>query len=294
MPFNYAERFEREIEAQYARELTSADFSTNRKYRFIDAQTIKMATLNVSGYKDHNRDGSKNRGTLQNDWIPYRLTFDRNVEFYVDELDVDETNQVLSAANVTATFNTDEAIPEMDSYRYSKLFADLTALGGDIDTTALTAANILQVFDARMQAMDEAGVPTSGRRMKVTPSVNTMLKNAEGIARQMQVNNGSNQSIDRIVKLLDEVQIDIVPSIRLKTAYDFTEGTVPAASAKQINFILYHNSAIIAPEKIKDIYLWPKGSTPDSAFGWLYQNRAHHDCFVVNKKAEGVAMNVEA
>ena len=294
MPYNYAERFEREIEQQYARELTSADFASNRNYRFIDAQTIRVAEVATTGYKDHVRDGSKNRGTITNNWIPYKLKFDRNVEFYVDELDVDETNQVLTAANVTAAFNTDHAIPEMDCYRYSGLYADLVTLSGNISTTTLTQANVLQEFDALMQEMDEAGVPTSGRRMKVTPSVNTILKNAQGLSRQIQVNNGNNNSIDRIVNRLDEVQIDVVPSDRMKTVYDFTEGAVPAASAKQINMILYHNSAIMAPEKIKDIYLWPKGSTPGSAFGWLYQNRAHHDCFVVNKKAEGVAMNVEA
>lgn len=292
MPINYAERFESQIEEQYSRELTSADFYLNRGYRFIDAQTIKVAELTVSGYKDHARDGSKNRGSLGNAWIPYRLRRDRDIEFYVDELDVDETNQVLTAANVTATFNTQEAIPETDKYNYSTLYTDWVALGNTPDSTALTEENILKVFDDAMQAMDEAGVPQEGRKMKVTPTVNGILKRAQGIQRTLEAS--GNKNIVRLVHSLDEVEIKMVPSDRLKTVYDFTEGAVPGITAEQINFILYHNSAIIAVDKIKDVYLWPKGSTPESAYGWLYQNRAHGDCMPVRKKAVGIAFNVTA
>lgn len=291
MPYNYATRFENDIETQYARELTSADFYDNKGYKFINAETIKIATLTVSGYKDHARDGSKNRGTLSNDWIPYKLRRDRDIEFYVDELDVDETNEVLTAANVTATFNEEEAIPETDKYNYSTLYNDWVDLGNTADTTAITDQNVLKVFDDAMQAMDEAGVPQTGRRMKVTPTVHAALKRAEGIQRTLEAS--GNKNVNRLVHSLDEVQIDMVPSDRLKTVYDFTEGAVTGESAKQINFILYHNSAIIAVDKIKDIYLWPKGKTPESAFGWLYQNRAHGDCMPLQKKAAGIFFNVD-
>ncbi len=127
---NYAERFEREIEQQFARELTSANIATNNRYRFIDAQTIRIPTVELTGYKDHVRDGSKNRGKVGNTYQAFTLTHDRNIEFYVDEMDVDETNQVLSAANITSVFNEEQAIPETDAYRYSKLYSEFMANGG--------------------------------------------------------------------------------------------------------------------------------------------------------------------
>ena len=74
MAINYAERFERQIEQQFARELTSADMATNRRFNFIDAQTIKVPTVTLSGYKDHARDGSKNRGTVGNTFRAFTLT----------------------------------------------------------------------------------------------------------------------------------------------------------------------------------------------------------------------------
>lgn len=292
-PINYAETFEKNLEQQYARELTSADFALNNKYKFINAKTVNVPTLTLSGYKDHVRDGSKNRGTLSNIYTPYALNHDRDIEFFVDEADVDETNQALSAANITATFNTDQAIPETDAYRYSKLFADFVAAGGTAVTTAITVDNVLSLIDAEMEKMDEAGVPTDGRKLKVTPTVDRLIKQAKEIQRYLNVN-ANDGSIDRRIKNIDGVEITVVPAARLKTAYDFTESFTPAVGAKQINFILYHNSAIIAPVKIADIYLWPKGATPESSFGPLYQNRSYQDCFLIVQKKAGVAFHTAA
>lgn len=290
---NYAERFERDIEQQYARELTSANIATNNRYRFIDAQTIRIPTVELSGYKDHARDGTKNRGTVGNTYQAMSLTHDRDIEFFVDDMDVDETNQVLSAANITATFNNEQAIPETDAYRYSKLYAEFVDKGGVVNETVLTVTNILEVFDKMMEDMDEASVPQSGRILKVTPTVYTMLKNAEGLQRSLDVGSGA-KGVNRNVRSLDEVTIDTIPSDRMKSAYDFTEGFVPAVGAKQINMILCHPTGILAPIKVRDIYLWVKGQTPESAFGNLYQNRSFQDLFVIKAKKDAIAINAEA
>jgi hypothetical protein len=292
MSINYAEKFERQIEQQFERELTSADMAANKRYNFIDAQTIKIPTVTLSGYKDHARDGSKNRGTVGNKFQAFSLTHDRDIEFFVDEMDVDETNQVLSAANITAVFNQEQAIPELDSFRYSKLYAEFVANGGKVNTEVLTEANILQVFDKMMEDMDEAAVPQSGRMLKVTPRIYTMLKNAEKIQRVMDITKGEN-SINRNVRSLDEVTIVTVPSDRMKTLYDFADGFKPGTGAKQINMILYHTSGILAPVKVADVYLWNKGQTPDSAFGYLYQNRMYTDLFVIKAKKDAIAINAD-
>jgi len=144
-----------------------------------------------------------------------------------------------------------------------------------------------------MEDMDEAGVPQSGRILKVTPPVYTMLKNAEGIQRTLDVTAGAN-GINRNVRSLDEVTIDTVPSDRLKTTYDFSEGWTPAEGAKQINMILCHTSGILAPIKVRDIYLWNKGESPDSAFGYLYQNRSFQDLLVIKAKKDAIAINAQA
>lgn len=292
MAINYVTTFETQLQQQYARELTSSALTTDNA-RFIGAQVVKIPKLALTGYKDHSRAGGWNAGTYSNDFDTKQLVHDRDVSFYVDAEDVDETNQILSAANITSTFNTTQAIPELDCYRYSKLYADFKAFGGTPDNTVLTIDNVLDVFDSLMQAMDEAGVPTEGRQLYVTTAVNTLLKQANGITRFISSDDKSSGTIKRNVYSLDDVNIVVVPSARMKTAYDFTQGFTPGVGAVQINMILIHPTAVIAPVKRSSIYLWAPG-THIQGDGWLYQNRSYTDLFVIGAKVPGVQMNVSA
>ena len=54
--YNYAEQFEQALQQKYAKELTSyALEQSNPQVKFINAQTIKLPNITVSGYKDHSR-----------------------------------------------------------------------------------------------------------------------------------------------------------------------------------------------------------------------------------------------
>ncbi|HHL2060053.1 TPA: capsid protein, partial [Clostridium perfringens] len=237
--YSYAEQFERELQQKYARELTSYDLEqSNPQVKFINAQTIKLPNITVSGYKDHNRGNMGfNTGTISNEWEPKKLAHDRDIEFALDPMDIDETNLTLEVANVQNVFETEQAIPERDSYRYSKLYAEAKTYksnGAVIDNTTLTTENVLDWFDEKMEKMDDEGVPSEGRILYVTPAVNKIIKNAQNIQRSLDVNS-NNGKIDRRIYSLDDVTIKKVPSSRMKTKYDFTNGCVPAGDAKQIN-----------------------------------------------------------
>lgn len=290
MPYNYVESFRTELEQKYSRELTSSALTTQNAI-FMGAQIIKIPRLDVGGYKDHNRAGGWNRQSIQNDFELKKLEFDRDVEFFVDAMDVDETNQILSAANTTNVFETEQAIPELDKYRYSKIYADYVKLGKKPDTTELTVDNVLQVFDKMMKAMDEAEVPLEGRVLYVTPTVQELLKQANDLRRVVLVGNNSG-AVNRAVRSLDDVNMIMVPSSRMKTAYDFTNGAVVGVGAKQINMILIHPRAVIAPIKHTAIYLWEPGSHTQGD-GYLYQNRRYTDIFLIERKADGIQINVE-
>lgn len=291
--YDYAEMFARQLAQKYERELCSdALTKSNPGVQFINAQTIKLPSMTLSGYKDHTRTPGFNAGTMSNDWEPKKLAHDRDVEFFIDPMDIDETNLVMSVANIQNTFEEEQSIPEKDSYRYSKLHAELATYSGSIDSTALTVQNLLEIFDAQMEAMDEAGVPEEGRIMYATPTVRKLLKEAEGIQRTLSVTTPS--TINRKVHSLDDVAIKSVPSARMKTKYDFTDGCVPATDAKQINFILLHPSAVICRDKYSYIKLFTPGTDSRTADGYLYQNRNYGDLFLIERKAAGVAMNVQA
>ena len=125
--YDYAETFTQLLQQKYAKELCSdALTQSNQGVKFINAQTIKLPRMSVTGYKDHTRTPGFNPGTLSNDWEAKKLEHDRDVEFWIDPMDIDETNLTLSVANIQNTFETEQAIPEKDSYRFSKLHAELT------------------------------------------------------------------------------------------------------------------------------------------------------------------------
>lgn len=291
--YDYATQFTDLLQQKYARELCSdALTKSNLQVKFLNAQVIKLPRITVSGYKDHTRTPGFNAGTLANDWEAKKLEHDRDIEFFVDPMDIDETNLTLSVANIQNEFETEQAIPEKDSYRFSKLHAELTDYTGRIDQTVIDAAVFLDAFDEEMERMDEAGVPEEGRMLYVTPTMNKIVKKAEGIQRTITVNTAS--SINRKVHSLDDVTIKMVPSARMKTKYDFTDGCVAAVDAKQINWILIHTSCVVARDKYSYIKLFTPGTDSRTADGYLYQNRNYGDLFLLEKKVSGCAMNVQA
>lgn len=293
--YNYAEQFSPILQQKYEQELKSHKlFGSNPQVKFIDAQTIKVPNMVVSGYKDHNRSNiGFNAGTVSNTWEPKKLAHDRDVEFAIDPMDVDETNHVVSIANVQNTLETEQAIPEKDSYVFSKLHQEATTYassGATITNTALTAENILAEFDLAMEKMDEAGVPSEGRLLYVTPTVNKLLKQSKDLMRVLSAKGDG--TVKRSIYDLDDVEIESVPSARMKTKYDFTEGVRPAGDAKQINMILVHPSAVIARDKYAYINVFTPGHDSRTADKWLLQSRFYMDAFLIKAKAPGIFLNV--
>lgn len=296
--YNYAEQFEQALHQKYAKELASVDlFNSNPQVKFINAQTIKLPNITVSGYKDHNRQTiGFNSGTISNEWEPKKLEHDRDIEFAIDPMDVDETNLVVSIANVQNTLETEQGIPEKDCYVFSKLYTEAgkyAANGATIDTTTLTAENILQKFDDAMEKMDEAGVPSEGRILYVTPAVNKLFKQAKDIQRVLGVN-GSNGDVQRSIYSLDDVKIKQVQSARMKSQYNFTNGCVATDEAKQMNFILIHPSCEVAREKYSYIKVFTPGHDSRTADNYLLQSRFYMDAFLIKNKAAGIFINATA
>jgi hypothetical protein len=287
--FSYATRFEEMLAQKYSKELASSDL-TDQGVSFVGAKSVKIPNAIMGGYKPHDRDGGFGRGSVTLSHTLKELEYDRSVEFFVDAMDVDETNQAATAAKLTNVFLEEQAIPELDAYRFSTLHTRYVAADGRPDSTALTARNVLLKFDQFMEEMDEAGAPADGRILYVTPRVNSLIKNAVGIYRTFGVQSGAG-AVDRAVASLDNVKIVSVPAGRMRTAYNFSDGFTPEGD--QINMILLHPSAVIAVQKHSAIYLWPAGSH-QRGDGWLYQNRRYGDLFIFNEKKDGIKMNVTA
>ncbi len=280
---NYVTKFESTLRELYGQELTSdLLFQSNTDIQVTNTKYIKIPTLSVSGYKDHSRSSmSFNAGSYNNNFEQKTLAHDRDVEFAVDPMDIDETATVLSLGNIQNRFERTQAIPELDCYTYSKLYSEAVRLNMTIKTAELGTANVLADFDANIEALEDAGVPLDRVVLYCTAAYKKLLKSAEGVQRTLDVKTGG--GIDRRVKTLDDIQnIVTVPSARFKSSFNFTDGCVPATGAKQIQYILIDPECQVSRVKYSYIHLFAPGSDSRTADKYLYQNRRLNDTFAID------------
>lgn len=298
---NYAAQYARALEQAYPYTLNfGALYATenNGRYRWgDDGKTIYIPSISTTGRVDANRDTiAMATRNYDNAWTPKTLTHQRKWSTLVHPKDIDQTNAVASITNITTVYNNEQKFPEMDAYCISEIYKQWTAddatadyTGKTPDTTVLTVDNILGVFDSLMEAMDEARVPANGRILYCTTTVKTMLKNAKGLNRNFDVQNGGN-AIDRAVDRIEEVEIISVPSTLMKTKYNFTTGWAVAGDAAQINMFLVHPSAVITPVSYTFSTLDdPSGVTEGK---YLYFEESFEDVFILNKKADAIQFNI--
>lgn len=288
---NYAQAYSSALAQAYPYVLHFAALRStenDRRYKWTGANTIQIASLTTKGRTDGDRDSIETaKRNYDNAWEPKTLSNHRQWSTLVHPMDIDETNQVASIQNITQVFNEEQKFPEMDAYLVSKVYADWTEGGGTADTTELTEDNVLTVFDGYMEAMDEANVPKTGRMLYITPGVGTLLKRA----KERVLQNGDTH-IRRVVDALDNVQIEKVPSVLMKTVYDFTEGWKEGVGAKQINMMLVHPSAVITPEK----YAFAQLDAPSAGSNgkWVYFEESYDDVFVLLKRLNAIKFNTNA
>jgi hypothetical protein len=284
---DYVQQFSTMIDQMYAAEAkTYALTQSNSGITFINANTIKIPKLTLSGFKDHTRGGSFNSGSVGNEYEIMKLSHDRDREFVIDAMDVDETNAIVSIANIQAQFEREQVIPEWDAYRLSKLYQDYTTkTKSTADVIENNGTAIMQWFDNTMAAMDDAGVPEDGRILYCTPQYKTSLNSV--LNRQLTA---KDKVLETSIEALGKVNIVSVPSGRMRTHYDYTDGFAPTDTAGAMAMILVHPTAVIARDKYAYMKAFAPGSDSRTADNWIYQIRKYGDLFLLDNKTDGVAV----
>ena len=291
---NYAESYERALAQAYPNVLNFGELynvANNQIYKFIDAKTIHIPSISVTGRTNVNRDvmNGQFQRNVDDSFETKTLSFYREWSTSIDPADVLDTNMVLTIQNATKVFNEEQKFPEKDAYTISKIYTDWVAEGKTADTTALDVDSVLPVFDKLMEDMDEALVPSTGRLLYVTPAVKTLLKQASQIGLSRNVQNGEN-TINRVVDRLDEIKLITVPSFLMKTAYTFSTGFTPAGTAKQINMFLVHPSAILTPSKYA--FVGMEAPAAGTKGDYIYYEKEYADVFILNNRTGAIAFNV--
>lgn len=291
---NYAKEYQSALEQAFPYVLHFAKLfqsPSNARFSFVGAKTIAVPTILTTGRTDANRDtiGAKKRN-YDNDYTEFTLQNFRCWETLVHPRDIAETKGAAAIGNITQVYNEEQKFPEMDAYCISKVYAEWTALGMTAKEVALTVANVLSEFDTMMEKMDNARVPMNGRVLYVTPSVKTLLKNADKIQRTVDAGS-ANTALNRAVSRLDEVEIVSVPEELMKTVYDFTVGWKADESAQQIRMFLVNPLAVITPM----VYNFAQLDEPSAGTQgkYDYYEESYEDVFVLPLKKDAIQFVID-
>lgn len=285
---------------QYARDLANAypylshfgaiyGAGNSAKYRPVMGKTVAIPSMTVSGAVAADRDqitGTFNRA-WNNSWQTVTCQQDREWSTLIDPLDIVETNDVATIANVTKSFNEQQKIPEMDAFCASTLgSAAITA--GNYDTTSLNSSNILGQWDTYLATMTNARVNRDRLIAYMTPATYKLLKEAAGITRFVDAATGI-RNVDRNVGRLDGVTIVEVPADLMRTAYTFTEGWSVADGAGQINILFVDPEAVAAPIVYDTAMIGAPNA--QSKGKYLYYERFYYGVFVLSNRTSGIYVN---
>lgn len=283
--------------AQYGQELANAypylsyygvlwNQGQGARFRPVRGKTVYIPSMQVSGARAVNRDSIDGSFTRNFDlnWQACDLSMDREWDTLVDPMDMDETNQVATIANITRTFNQQQKVPEMDAYMAQRL-ASFAGTYGGVVTTSPDASNILGLWDTGLAYMTNQRVNRDRVHCVMTPDTYKLLKQATGMTRFIEVTNGI-QAVDRNIAKLDGVVITEVPSDLMKTAYTFTSGwAINTGSAAQIKMLFFDPDAIAAPIVYETSMM--SAPTAQSKGKYLYYERYYYDVFALAERQAG-------
>lgn len=246
---------------------------------------VKIPKISLTGLADYDRDSGYNQGAVTFKFQTKSLTMDRGRKFMLDSMDVDETNFVMTASAVMSEFQRTQIIPEVDAYRYSKIYELAKTNYGRLYTPSVST--ILSTLDSDITAVqDTAGAADLVIIMPYT--VADMLDKNEKISRSINAADFRQGEINLKVKTYNGIPIIRVPSARMKTEYIFKDGKssdqteggfAPASTATQINWIICPRTAPIAVSKTDNFKIF-EPAVNQTADAWLVQYRKFHDIWI--------------
>ena len=220
------------------------------------------------------------------------VTHDRDVQFLVDKADVDETNSTASIQNITKVFTETQQVPETDAYFFSKIAAE--AKKANLSTsTALSTYTVDNVFTKIKQAIGHKSLRRYKQKGGLICYVRTEImdllersKEFTSIINLSQIASGGRGIETRVTTIDGVTLIEVIDIDRFCDVFDFTDGFAPSAQTHYLNLLVATPLTAFTVPKIASIYGFAPG-THTEGDGWLYQNRAYWDTFVMPNGKDG-------
>nr|DAF07722.1 MAG TPA: major capsid protein [Caudoviricetes sp.] len=299
----YSQQFQTVLDAQMLAGATSAFMEANAgQVKYDGGDTVHIPEISMQGLAKYDRDEGFNQGSVTLKFNPYKMTQDRGRTFQLDAMDVNETNFVATAGTVMGEFQRTQVIPEIDSYRYSKIAALATAENKVTTGFTPAVATILEKLEAEITEIQDVVGEDEGLIIVMSTKLRTILNNADKFNRYLNVAEFKNGSVNTTVKSFNDIPILGVPSARMKTQYVFNDGKTANqqaggfkadTTAKDINWIIMPQRAPIAVSKTDKVRIF----TPElnqKADAWKIDYRKYHDLWIPKNRFAAIRVNTGA
>lgn len=247
---------------------SKASMLTNKDFDWSGAHTIKIHKVNTVPMSDYDRAGTGENasrygalGKVENTIEEMTLTKDRSFTFVIDTLDNDETDGVLSAAAALGRQQREVIIPEVDTYVYSVMTANV---GTKVTSVTLTSNNLYDEIIQATETMDNNDVPDTGRILTVTPATYRLLKKCPDLDIDCDIT--ADQKAKGVVGMIDGMDVVKLPAKRLPAKF---------------GFMIAHPVATVAPTKLEE---YRTHDNPPGISGKLVEGRIVYDAFVLDNK----------
>ena len=298
---NYAEQWSDELLQIIDDGAYSSPFLTPaERVKWTGAKTFHFTRMDVSGFKNHSRDGGYNRGSVIEEDKDFTLEHDRDVEFFVDAADIDETKQTANIQNVSRVFTQRHSAPETDARFFERVAKAAIADGFYETMTGFTAANTYSRLVKMFQRKELKKYRAMGGLIAyVSGEIMDYLESSTEITKTLDIKTQSineKQGIETRIATINGVTIiEVVDDTRFNTSFDYSDGFV--GNGSKINVCIAHPSMVKTVNKISSIKFWANG-THTEGDGDLYQRREYWDTFVfpngLDGKCDAVYVNIES
>ncbi len=270
----------------------------NLRGKFVGAKTVMIPAMNISGLGDYDRDTGFVSGTVSVSAQPYTLAMDRGRSFQLDREDNDESGIADLAGQIMGEFVRTKVVPEVDAYVLSKLAGYAYNENQVVEGTPATDAYAM-LTEAIANAQNEVGYDeelvafVDGRMLNA-------LQNSEEISRHLVMNDFKKGELHTQVTSLNGVAILPVPDSRMKTAYEFYDGTTsgqedggfkPATNAKSIGLLLVPRRAASLIKKTEQVRCFDPAHNL-KADAWKLDYRLYYDVVLKDSLKGGINVYV--
>ena len=289
-----ADKFQPVLDEIYkSASLTARLDGATKPVDFAGANVVKVFKTSITGLGTYSRTTGYPAGDVTGTWETLTLNQSRGRELSIDRMD-DEETLGMAFGTVVGEFMRTAVVPEVDAYRFST-YASASGIT-EVGTPATLASNtILAALDAASLVLDEAEVPAEGRLLYLSATCANFLKTA--VSRYLANEN----SVNRIVKMLDSMEVIPVPQTRFYKGVTLNAGATSSAggyvktttTGRDLNFLMLHPSAVLQATKHAGLKIFDPDQN-QSADAWKVQYRLYHDAFVYENKVKGIYSHIKA